>query len=407
MNLAGRWRDARPIFDPAHAPFIEEMERNNSGITFAIILGPDEFLIRKGSFYQNGQVYHIRGDQAVERPELQAFAISRNRKYVALLDSRGTITIRLGLQGDAVSSLSWPPSDFFRPEGLPDEIAQSWDVSGLALRLETLAVSDDGRRLLAVNGQGGIFVARSEGGRPSLELLYPSVDPKYGLVEFATEVLKDDRNETFFPSLDMLHAALSPCGRYVGLGTQDYGHFIVDLDAPGGASVISELGYLSEYPHNACFSDDSVWVAFNSCHFYCGMTIAARVAKARGQTTEPYEESPLAPAIDSYLRVYASTWTPAGLGGAHKGAFLLAGGAVATAVTPKGKVLWELIFGSSAGSVDVCPISRRILIGSYSGMLHMLDPDSVEAPDRAIGWNAPKELKRWIFWRTRKGPIQW
>jgi hypothetical protein len=97
----------------------------------------------------------------------------------------------------------------------------------------------------------------------------------------------------------------------------------------------------------------------------------------------------------------------ADLGGLHQGAFLLAGSGCATAVTPDGKVLWELLIGSSAGSVDVCPKSRRILIGSYSGMPHVLDTDKKEEPDRAIGWNSPKELKRWIFWNTRKGPIQW
>jgi hypothetical protein len=81
------------------------------------------------------------------------------------------------------------------------------------------------------------------------------------------------------------------------------------------------LGFASEYPHNACFSDDGKFVAFTACHFYNGATIAANVESVKGLETEPYQEDPRTPVINPYLRVYASTWLPASALPAKTGAF--------------------------------------------------------------------------------------
>ena len=89
------------------------------------------------------------------------------------------------------------------------------------------------------------------------------------------------------------------------------------------------------------------------------------------------------------------------------GAFLLAGSGFAACVTENAKLLWELGFGSSAGGVDVCPQTSRVLIASHSGMLHLLDPSQSQSPPISSGYNVPQELRRWIFWERLKQPIAW
>ena len=89
------------------------------------------------------------------------------------------------------------------------------------------------------------------------------------------------------------------------------------------------------------------------------------------------------------------------------GAFLLAGSGFAACVSPDGKLLWELGFGSSAGDVDICQSTGRVLIASYSGMLHILDPSQKQSPAIFSGYNVSKEIGRWVFWDRLESPIAW
>jgi hypothetical protein len=87
-----------------------------------------------------------------------------------------------------------------------------------------------------------------------------------------------------------------------------------------------------------------------------------------------------------------------------KAAFALAGASALTFVTPQGEVQSELLFGSSASSIDYCPATQTLVLGSYSGFLHFLKPAEIDP--HGMGWRPPKEVKRWCFLRDLP-PFQW
>lgn len=213
-----------------------------------------------------------------------------------------------------------------------------------------------------------------------------------------------DRGEACGFEGDMAHVAMSGDGVFLACGHQDDGHHVFSVDPSGRASEWAKIDRASEYPHSACFSTDGTQVAFNSCHLYNGATIAADPRAIQGESIGLYERDPRLREINSYLRVYASTWIPEGILPGAKAAFALAGASALTFVTPGGEVLRELLFASTAAGIDYCPSSGTLVLGSYSGMLHFLKP--AEDDPFGMGWQPPREIKRWCFLEKRT-PIQW
>jgi hypothetical protein len=112
--------------------------------------------------------------------------------------------------------------------------------------------------------------------------------------------------------------------------------------------------------------------------------------------------------IDESLRVYGGVFLPPDVAGDPEGAFFLAGNGLFRAVTPSGKLLYAQTFGSSASHVDYCPILRRVLVSSYSGIVHLYDPTQPASEGEAIGYNSRKEIARWMFWPTLPfQPVRW
>jgi hypothetical protein len=204
----------------------------------------------------------------------------------------------------------------------------------------------------------------------------------------------------------MTHCALSSDGRFVAYGSQDEGHYLDFIADDGTARRWATIGHRSEYPHDACFSDDGEFASLNSCHFYNGATVGVKVSDVEGLITPNYEDHPAVRLLNAYLRVYSSTWLPADATGSGSAGFALCGLSFLNCVTPSGAVAFEQYFGSSASAIDYCPKARRLIVSSFSGFLHVYDVDAMEAPDRAIGFNARKEVYRWVLWKGRE-PFRW
>ena len=49
LNLEGRGHEARDMYDPAHTPFITELEKGGRGLTCCAILGPEDYLVQQGT----------------------------------------------------------------------------------------------------------------------------------------------------------------------------------------------------------------------------------------------------------------------------------------------------------------------------------------------------------------------
>ena len=311
LNGEGRGAEARLEFDPAHAPFIPEMVRGGRGLTCCAFLGRDEYLVQQGTTYQENTTWHVDGDTIQSLDGIASFAWSRNRKHFLTAFQDGHLTLGSRFGSSEAEQIPALPGSAFVPTGLPEEYAARFTAPGDRPAYSRVSVSDDGTKLLLCDEERGVMLlAKDEPGWRS-HFLFPSVD--LGLEEEMRELWEEE--DEFSPFFDMLHAALSPDGCFAAVGTQSDGHHILDLDETGKPSFHARLGHLSEYPHNACFSNDSRYVALNSCHFYNGATFASELDAVRGLTTEPYEQHSVQTMLNGYLRVYASGYLPASMTG--------------------------------------------------------------------------------------------
>ncbi len=412
LNAAGEGERARELFDPAYGPVFPWIKSERKQLRFVTILGPDELLVVHGSpWLADNVAYHLRGGTATPVPDVRCLARSRNRDHLivgraaglAVYDARAGVA---ALARTPIAELAWPPMSIFVPRGLSPEQAAAGAAAPeeAPLQLESMQVSDDGKRFVLSCYRQGILLGSVHAGDPPWQLLHPDARPPYRSAE-----------DTDIPRAgDMTHVAISRDGRRLAWGSQDTPHYTAEIGAGGEARWYATVGNLSEYPHDACFSDDGRFVAFNSCHFYNGATVAFAWDGNRGARLEPYEAHQAAPLIDGNLRVYASCWLPPDVLTAigdrptTDGAFALAGSGILRVVTRAGKLALVQGFGSSASSIDFCPESRRLAIGGYSGMVHLYDPYAAEQPGRNDGVRPRRELARWCFWGgLPDGPIRW
>lgn len=356
LNAAGEAAKARELFDPASAPIFPWIERSNRQNSFVTILGDDDLLVRRGNPWEaDGVTFRLRGNTVSVIDDVTGMCRSRNREWLVLARSAGLEIRRAdeGLDGVVVSTLPWPEPSQFRPEGLTEEQRAAWQPESEPLELEQLQVSDDGLRLVASFYRRGILLASRHPGEPSWQLLLPDARPPYRI---------DPEDEQ--PSAgDMTHVAISRDGTRLAWGEQSSPHWLAEIGQGGVPAWYATVGNLSEYPHHACFSDDGNTVALNSCHFYNGATVAFAWCGHRGVDLEPYEEHAEAPLLDGSLRVYAACATEQG--------FVLAGSGVLRFFDHERRLIAAQGFGSSASSIDYCPRSKRLALGSYSGFVHV------------------------------------
>ena len=395
LNQLGRWEEARRWFDPAHEPFISRM--GDEGLPFVVALGEDEALFRRGSTWQRGHLWLVAGDSLKPLPELSAAAISPSREMLALADADGVRVLK-GWNGNEIAWFPWPSDDELVPPWVPGSARDRYDVESPATSLEYLCVANSGLRI-AMALRSGVVVGDASRGHTRWHLALPLRDKAD---EWVLEELEKGERAAFHG--DMVHVAMSGDGRFLACGSQEEGHHLFRADPDGGTSFWVKLDHESEYPHNACFSGDGAQVAFNSCHFYSGATIAADTLAIKGVVTEPYDEDARPRVINRNLRVHASTWLPESALPDGKAAFALAGVSFLTIVTRSGEVLHELMFGSSASGIDYCPTTKTLVLGSYSGFLHFLKTNEIDPI--GLGWRPPKELKRWCFLKDLP-PFQW
>lgn len=409
LHARGEWARARERFDPAYAPLLPQIRQNRQQLGFVTILGPDALLVRRGNPWdREGTTFHLSGGTATPIADLRGVARSRNRDHLVLARSSG-LELRdaraglAGLSGPPVATIPWPDGAILRPNGLPPEV--DWEADEGPLKIEQLAVSDDGMRVVVSAYRQGILLASRHPGTPPWTLLWPDARPPWqeGPIDPGDAPRAGD----------MTHVALSRDGRRLAFGSQDAGHFLAEIGPRGEVSWYATVGHPSEYPHQACFSDDGRFVALNSCHFYQGATVCFDWEGHRGVNLARYQVHDAAPCIDDGLRVYAACWLDPALVGAiagreSPGGFALAGNGVLRICEPSGTLIAAQGFGSSASSIDFCPESRRLAVAGYSGFVHLYDPFEEEREGRIDGFRARRELARWVLWEHLPGgPVRW
>lgn len=361
LNDAGKWREAHERFDTAHLPFVPHMDKTEQGLDAAVILGPDTFLVRRGEWREDGPVLHIDGDTITTLDGVVGFAISRDRKYLALATPEGVI-VSEGFRGRRNAPIAWPGD-------------------GAPIRPASFGIADDGKTVVIANDEVGVLVARN------------------GTWEKLVANAEDDAEDEA-EARDVIHAAVSPDGRFVAWGWEDAaGHYVERID---GKKIerVGVVGTISDRPYHLLFTDDSKRVLSNTRHMQSGVTVCATIDSLQG--TEEYDDLPEGtPHTDEYLRAYGMCLLPndvvwiGGAGWSH--AAPIAGG----------KPKFTHLFGSALNAFDYDPVSQRVVVANASGILHVMDPSSPAEPGRARGYNPRKELYRWIFWDTLKTPIRW
>lgn len=372
LNGQGRWRDARSLFDPAHEPLIPLLDELGNNLPRVAILGPNEFLVRTGTSYTSGKTLHLAADGARERSDMLTFAVSPDHDTFLVVTVDGFKT-KAGLDGTTISHWPWPPE--CNPQSI-DEIC----------------VANGGRRIAFADEGLGMWVGSA-----------PASGPRWVALSLEEAGSTKPSSEPWSDS--MMHCALSPDGDLVATGSQCADHCIDVIDVQGDTRRVAVHRPASEYPHNACFSGDGRFVAFNSCHFYNGATFSVPVWPSASAAAVRGKDGSSDP-INKYLRVYASTWLPPQSFDGCPGAFVLCGNGLMTCVTPAGAILFEQFFGSSAGAVDYCWKTRQLVVTSYSGFMHVFDLSATELAGRVVGYNPRREEYRWILWKGQD-PFRW
>jgi len=382
-NQSGRTDGLHERFPRAHAPFLEMLEDNGQSLPVVLLLDDGRILIRVGPPYEPGHVVIIDDRKWTPlSPDIITIGRSPNRNFFAIARKEG-VSIHRGWEGPKHASLRWPTGREGIPGGSNTEIILDAPI------ITRLIPFDTGDRALLVGPQGIFVISQSKAIR-----LLPTKDE---MREHFDWLRKEHPNNPLSYNLSMEHGTISPDGRWIATGSQDGSHYVFDANS---LSIASEIGPQSDYPHCAVFSMDGSVVAFNSCHFYNGVTIGVPTFLLRGLRTEPYELDNRLTLLENEARVYAAV--------SRDDEFII-GDATGylRAFDLKGKFRWQHFLGSSIGDIDVSRNGKRLVVTTYAGFLCILDLDTGEPDPFTIGTGTHRERRRWLFWRTEPRPLIW
>lgn len=370
----------REQWPPSYEGTQSLLEANGQGIGALAWLPDGGLMVRIGTWYESGRVVEIRNLQVQERPEVEMLGSSPGQRTFATAGA-GVITVRNSQDLSLLAEFPMPDGNEGLPAGAAGQGEPDAEEDGLApgaTRVQQLIPFDDGSAVVVVQSEG-IFLLTSQG----VHRLLPEAD----------EMDEDDAGGV---RLDMGHAAVSPDGRFIACGEQDGLHRI--FDAQG--RLVDRIGPHGEYPHHAAFFADGKHVALNACHFYNGGTIAVNVDAFGSIDTDFYEEHQAVTTVDGSARVYASAPVADALvlGDAHGYLWVR---------NPQGELQWKQHVGSTISAIAVSPDGQKLAVGTYAGVVHIIDLTNPQAAPEQIGVNARREVRRWLFWKQEARPLAW
>jgi hypothetical protein len=195
----------------------------------------------------------------------------------------------------------------------------------------------------------------------------------------------DDDSDVSYP-----HAALSPNGRFVAMGTQDSSHLLLDRKTGRRHS----FDPVSSYPHWAAFHNDRPDVVMSSCHALygsgtLGVDLDALVA-GKNQTAR---------VMDRRAWVYQVAPTKFGYLLGDRSGYIWA-------LDFTGTQQWYAFVGSTMTAMDISPDGTKLLAGTFAGIVVELDL-TAKAPDPRLLTDGPvTDVCRWLFWQGHD-PMIW
>lgn len=380
-NAKGELEKLRIDWPLAHAPLIPILEKKGQSICPVCLLDDGTIVARIGTSYEDGCVVEIRDRIVKKVNEFKFFGRSPNREYFAYTTAEG-VKITEGWKGSQVALCLYPTGLEDMPDGF---IANGFDDPPNPTQLIPFP---DGKRVLFVSAEG-IFVLSET----SAKRLLPTFEAMKNHFEWLKEKYPDDELSL---DLSMEHGAVSQDGNWIAIGSQDSKHLVFDSNL----NLVAQVGHLSEYPHYALFSSTSDMIAFNSCHFYNGITIGVPTSLLPGLETEAYESDERLPVLDEMARVYA---------GVYRNDEYIIGDASGylRAFDKEGNARWHHFLGSSVGDIDVSKDGKTLVCSTYAGFLSILKLDTGYSEDYEIGNGGHTETRRWLFWKGEPRPYIW
>lgn len=380
-NASGEFDALREQWPPAHAPLIPLLEKNGRSIPVLCLLDDGSIVARIGAPYEPGTTVRIDRDRVTDLPGIGFFGQSPNRRYFAYAIDQG-IEITDGWCGPRTCLCPWPTGKEDIPDGFDTPPLEQHPTP------TRLIPFPDGTRVLLVSQQG-IFVLTPD----CAHRLLPTPEDMQEHFEWLEKECPEDE---LTMHLDMDHGAVSNDGRFIAVGSQSSTHLLLDSDL----NCVGQIGNLSSYPHYALFNQDSTMVAFNSCHFYNGMTVGVHTRDLPGLETEPYEHDPRTVLLEEGARVYA--------GVCRNDEFILGDASgYLRAVSETGEHRWQVFVGSSVGDIDISADGKTLAVSTYAGFLAIFDLDTARQAPHQIGTGQHFERRRWVFWKNESKPLIW
>jgi len=376
-NAANEVEELRHRFPPACEPLMDLLPKHGTGIGPLLLLDDDSILVAVAG--RGVLLVDDRG--ATVLSGVLSVGRSPDRRFFARAHSGG-VDILDRWDGVVLRTLPWPTGS----EGLPAGLTAAQPAG--APSVSALIPFPDGRRALLVS-DSGIFVL-AEGGATRI---HPDRESQEESIAWSRQHYPDNPVSL---SLTMAHGAISPDGQLIAVGSQDGNHRILN----GDLCEVGRVAPLVSYPHHAVFSVDGSQIAFNSCHFYAGETVGVPTALLPGldATGEGFDER--LTVIDDSCRVYAAVVRGDEyiLGDAH---------GYLRARSTAGVPTWQHFLGSTISGMDISEDGRKLAVGTYGGMLHLLDLDTDHIDPFAIGTATHRERCRWLFWHDEPDVLRW
>ncbi len=380
-NEDGNLNKLREEWPLAHSPLIPELEKNGQSIPTVAILSNKKIVARIGSHYEKGYVVEIEGDKINVVDGVEFFGQSPNQKFFAYTKKEG-VSVTLGWLGKEVAVFPYPDGT----EGVPS----GYEVKAFELAPvpSKLIPFPDGQKVLFVSPEG-IFLLSNSG----VSRILPTTEDMQEHFKWSKEEYHEDELRM---NLAMEHGAVSSNGDLVAVGSQDSSHLVFD----DNGNLVGDIGNQSEYPHFALFSKNAEWIAFNSCHFYNGITVGVPTKLLPGLKTQPYEENKDTPIIEDGARVYA---------GVYRNNEFIIGDASGylRAFGTDGKQRWQHFIGSTIGDIAISNDESLLVCSTYAGFISILKLDNGYSEPYEIGNGGHTEFRRWLFWKNEPTPLAW
>lgn len=143
------------------------------------------------------------------------------------------------------------------------------------------------------------------------------------------------------------------------------------------------------------FDSTGKYVIFNSCDFYDGITEQYNLEKIYDDN---FEE--LGIEIDDVSRVYADI--------ANKDEYIIGDAyGYIKCISTKGINKWTYYVGSSISSIDLSKDGSKLLVGTYAGMLHLLELNSNNKDIFDIENGNVHRIKTWLLWTSQERFMEW